>query len=123
MTQPVLITTHNNNGITTHHAWSPLMFDINIIADHPLVHPDYQNFVNRVMNRINEEMLGEVYHTHTEFHSNVYINNRGLHAYFSVSFDHVVSPVFFNQNQIHTYVNQFPGHNTIYVAQHHLILI
>ena len=118
MTHPVLITTHNLNGIMTHHAWSPLMYDLNLNAEHPLMHPDYENFVNRVMNRINQEGLGEVYHTHTDFHVQHYLNIRGLHTYFSISFDHVVSPVFFNQNQIHTYVNQFPEHNTIYVATH-----
>ena len=121
MTYPVIITTHNNNGIMTHHAWSPLQFDNNLNVDHPLLHPDYQNFVNRTMDHIIGENIGEFYHMHNDFHSNTYINNRGPSAYFSISFDHVISPVFFNQNQIHNYVNQFPAHNTIYVASHHVI--
>ena len=113
--QPVIITSHNNHGTYHHYAWSPVLpifFDM-----HPLEDPNYRNFYNSVMNYItNQAHLGEVYHTHTDFHCNTI--NRGPTAYFCIEYDHVISPVFFSVNTIHQHVDQFPDHNTIYVCQH-----
>jgi len=103
-----------------HYAWSPLDYNP-VVQGHPLMHPDYQAFVQRVMNHLQEEHYGELYHTHTDFHSNILVNNRGATAYIVVSFDHVISPVFFNLNELQQYVTQFPVHNNIYFIQHHAI--
>ena len=119
MIEPVLITTHNQNGTIRHYAWSPHNYDI-IVNSHPMIHPDYQQFITRVMNHITEhvEVYGIFYHMHTDFHSTVPMNDRGLTAYFCISFDHVVSPVFFNINVMNNFVINHPQYQTVYISQH-----
>ena len=120
MAEPVLITSHWRNNAMHHYAWSPAQYNGDVIG-HPLMHPDYRNFVHQVLNNINENELGELCHTYTDFHSSTLLNNRGVTAYVCVSFDHVVSPVFFSVINLHSYVNQFPENNVVHIIPHQTV--
>ena len=77
--------------------------------------------LNETINNINENELGELCHTYTDFHSSTLLNNRGVTAYVCVSFDHVVSPVFFSVINLHSYVNQFPENNVVHIIPHQTV--
>ena len=115
--EPIIVTTHMMNGHAIHIAWSPNHYHINNINVHPLLNPVYQNFMNAIRNHIQNHM-DPMHHSHTDFHNNTTLHNRGATAYFCVLNDHVVSPVFFTIDEVHTYVNNHPYHHTIYVADH-----
>ena len=82
---------------------------------HPILNQNYQNFVNRVTNLLNEENLGELQHTHTDFHSNTLLNDRGNTAYIAIHSNHVVSPVYFNVTQANNYTIDYPSYPIIAV--------
>ena len=116
---PVLVTTHLVDGYIRHIAWSPNNYFQDIINQHPLAAPVYRNFVTAVGQQING--ASPIRYTYTDFHCNEPNLNRGQNAYFCVSNDHVVSPVFFYVNEVHHYVQNHPVHHTIYVAEHRFI--
>jgi hypothetical protein len=120
MAHPVLITSHFQNGQYEHYAWSPQFYDPNV-GGHPLLHPDYQNFLVRVQNNIINEQFPDLYHTHTDFHCNTLLNNRGETVYIALSYDHVVSPVYFNIFDMNAHVMNNPSHNRICVVRHRYI--
>lgn len=108
MSFPILVTTHLLHDQIRHYAWSPAYYNPTINL-HPLLNQDYQNFVNRVMNVLNEENLGELQHTHTDFHSNTLLNDRGNTVCVAIHSNHVVSPVYFNVIQGNNYVIDHPS--------------
>ena len=116
--EPVIITTHYTNGEVHHIAWSPDQYHHHNINGHPLLNPNYQNFMNRVRNHVVDQDMHVIDHTHTDFHCATLHNNRGPVAYFCVVNDHVVSPVFFTMAAVENYMNQYPMYHTIYVADH-----
>jgi len=134
MSVPVLVTTHHQNGTWNHFAWSSNQYDLNANGDHvghqiahvvqqqghPLEHPSYQNFLQVVTNHVQNhlEQFGDIEHTHTDFHVQTPVGNRGPTAYFSISNDHVTSPVFFTLNAMANHVTNHPSHNTVYICQH-----
>ena len=82
---------------------------------HPILNQNYQNFINRVTNLLNEENLGELQHTHTDFHSNTLLNDRGNTAYIAIHSNHVVSPIYFNVTQANNYTIDHPSYPIIAV--------
>jgi hypothetical protein len=120
MSHPILVTTHHLHDQIQHYAWSPEHYAPSINV-HPLLNQDYENFVNRVIIRINDENLGELLYSHTDFHSNTLINDRMNTAYFAVYSNHVVSPVYFNVVQANNYVVDHPSHNQIAGVPHRIV--
>ena len=114
MSFPILITTHLLHNQIHHYAWSSQYFNPSINL-HPLLHQSYENFMNRVTNLLNEENLGELQHTHTDFHSNALLNDRMNTAYIAIHSNHVVSPVYFNANQANNYAIDHPSHPIVAV--------
>lgn len=112
MSFPILVTTHLLHDQIHHRAWSSVVY--NPAINHPLLNQNYQNFVNRVINLLNED-LGELQHTHTDFHSNTLVNDRGNIAYVAIHSNHVVSPVYFNAVQANNYAIDHPSHPIINV--------
>jgi hypothetical protein len=118
MNPPVIVTTHLHNGTFQHYSWSPNEYNLEMHG-HPMEHPDYENLMNRVLTHIEEhEEFSEFHHMHTDFHCITPVNNRGHTSYFSISNDHVVSPILFSIIAMSNYVTNHPAHNTVYICQH-----
>jgi len=119
--EPVIVTSHNNDGQMYHIAWSPINYhehNLNIL--HPLVKANYENFSNRISNHIMEQQMEPIEYTHVDFHCNTPINNRGPLAYFCVRNNHVISPIYFTIQAVQDYVNQHPN-SVIYLADHNYL--
>jgi hypothetical protein len=106
----------SRESIPTSPVVSSSINQIEVVGDYTSLIADLPITLDRLYIENND--YGELYHTYTDFHSMTPMNNRGLNAYFSISFDHVVSPVFFNVIAMNNYVLAHPQHNTVYISQH-----
>lgn len=119
----VLMRFTNQDDDIFYMAWSPRIYSPLPLDTHPLLHPDYVSFLERITIHLNrdtfpsfnrsETSYGIYEDMNTEFHCPVTLDNRWDRAYF-VTHDHrLISPLFFDRIEATNFIHSLRNITTI----------
>ena len=126
---PIVLMRFSHDEDILYRAWSPRIYSPLPPDTHPLLHPDYLLFLERITAHLTRDTLPSVEdHTlygryesmNTEFYCPTLLNNRSDRIYF-VTHDHrLLSPLFFDRADAVNYIHIL--RNTTPILPHDLII-